>query len=162
MKRLLAAALIPLAVSGAPAQLPWSDADSDTWRKELEAREQAAAILPLSPNIILGRARYADPKHRVAVLLLDRGPGEKDPVFVARDADCTPRAVLRPFARAVTSRTVVCEVTHGEVRPDMEIVLPGKVLLERARRTLPAHAAATVKTEAAATAPAPPKTPEAK
>lgn len=123
----------------APTQLPWSEAGTAAWRKELETREQETAVFPLSPNVILGRTRYGDMKSGVAVLLLDRLPDRNTPLLVARDADCTPRALLRPLTIERGTGTVVCEVTHGTVKPDMEVVLPGSTLKERCLATLPAR-----------------------
>lgn len=149
--------VIPLAFIAAtalaePSQAPWNHAGTEAWRKELESREKAAAIFPLSPNVILGRARYGDAKNHIAVLLLDRDPGDPGATLVARDADCTPRAVLVPMRAPAGSPTVVCYVSHGAVTPGMEIVLPGKALLERGMKSLPEHPAPP---RAAAPAPGP-------
>ena len=155
------ALLVPVMLAfaaGAHAQTAWQSDDDRPFRPK---RDESGKIIsdeipPLSPNIILGHVQWVDTPKRIAILVLDRVPADRTAKLVARDADCTPRAVLRQIPLENRSRVVACKITHGEVKPGMEIVLPAEPLLKASTESLKAHESSEKKptpTQPAATRP---------
>lgn len=139
----LSFAVLALAVS-ARADALWqlSDDYDNTPRKpapEKTGPAPALAILPLSGNIILGRVQWVDTPKRLGILVLHKSPARTDELLVARDADCTPRAVLRQVPTGTRPGVLAVKVVAGELKPGMEIVLPVEKLLKECSAKLPAH-----------------------
>ncbi len=159
--RPFAFALAGLLGASAFAQTFWQGDDDRPRRApspEVVERENA----PLSPNVIVGVVLWVDAPKRLAVVRLDALPADAEAPLVARDADCTPRALLRPIRSAQRpSRTRAFRVTHGAVTVGQEVVLPEAALLQRCRATLAAHEKQAAPAKAAPAQPAPAAVPTA-
>lgn len=142
MPRFAALMLSLLACACAARGQMWSFTDGDTPRRQerdTEGKNKDTTILPLSPNVILGRVQWVDTKGGLAVIIVDRGVVYANSRLIAREDDCTPRAILAPIRMENPSRVIACRVTHGVVRKGLEVVLPVESLLKTSTATLKAH-----------------------
>jgi hypothetical protein len=131
-----------LAFSGAAHAQMWNFADGDAPRRrerDADGKPKDTTIFPLSPNRIVGRVQWVDSKGGLAIIIIERGLVYADSLLVAREDDCTPRAILAPIKMEKPSRVIACRVTHGVVRPGLEIVLPAEALLKSATTSLKAN-----------------------
>ena len=142
------------------AQTFWQG-DTDRPRRDSGETKSMEPPKPLSPNTILGEVIHVDAPKRLAVIRLHALPSSPDAALVARDADCTPRALLRRVPTSNASRTWAVKITHGEARPGQEVVLPEAALLKQCRESLRAHEAETPQDKAPASTPAAPEAPAA-
>lgn len=131
-------ALLTLA-AGAMAQTAWQgDFDRPVRRDTAELRAKEAPR-PLSPNIIVGEVLRVEAGGAIAIVRLDALPSDPEATLTARDADCTPRALLRPLREARRSPILRARVTHGLARAGQEVVLPAEELLKNCHATLPSR-----------------------
>lgn len=129
----------------ARAQQIWNFTDAAPRRPAADAAggrnadEKDTTIFPLSPNTIVGSVQWVDTEGGLAVITVDRGVVYADTPLVAREDDCTPRAVLRPIRLEKPSRVIACRVIRGSARAGLEVVIPAGSLLKSSAATLKAH-----------------------
>ena len=98
---------------------------------------KGAAVVPMSPNRIVGRILWVDTKKTLCVVSFDGAPFDRTATLMARTLDCAPRAVLAPIPSNRTSATAAYRVTHGAAAKDLELILPCDAALNAACMALP-------------------------
>jgi hypothetical protein len=135
--------------AGAARAQMWNFTDGDApgrTERQTAGKPKDTTVFPLSSNTIVGRVQWVDTKGALAVILVGRGAGYTESSLVAREDDCTVRAVLRPIKMKKPSSVIACRVTHGTARPGMEIVLPTLSLLKSSTLALKSNEAPAAKT----------------